>query len=41
MSAEIVRVDVLPTISKTGTTSNSKDYLSNIRRERDLFNEYV
>ena len=26
MSAEIVRVDVFPTISKKGTTSNLKDY---------------
>ena len=41
MSAEIVRVDVLPTISKKGTTSNKKDYSSNIRRERNVFNEYV
>ena len=41
MSAEIVRVDVLPTISKKGTMSNLKDYSSNIRRERYFFNEYV
>ena len=41
MSAEIVRVDVLPTISKKETTSNLKDYSSNIRRENNLFNEYV
>ena len=41
MSAEIVRVDVLPTISKKGTPSNLKDYSSNIKREENVFNEYV
>ena len=42
MSAEIVRVDMLPTISKKGKTSNLKDYSSNIRRdgfERPYFME--
>ena len=41
MSAEIVRVDVLPTILKKETMSNLKDYSSNIRREKNVFNEYV
>ena len=32
---------MLPTISKKGTTSKLKDYSSNIRRENNVFNEYV
>ena len=41
ISAEIVRVDVLPTVSNNGKISNLKDYSSNIRREVNAFNEYV
>ena len=34
-------MDVLPTVSNNGKISNLKDYSSNIRREVNVFNEYV
>ena len=45
MSAEIVRLDVVPSITKKGNNKEKpqrdKDYSKNVRREADTFNTYV
>jgi len=41
ISAEMVRVDVEPSILSNGNESNMKDSSSNIRREAHVFNKYI